>query len=172
MFCSLLHYYFYLIFFSLIYPSTPFSRACARMGSGHTDTRGRARNSGAGQQEAGERRSLRVPPAPPRLPQRRVSDRAGGLRQAPRPPGGAPAARSFVPGPRRLPCPAPARPPLPQPGRRATFLGRASPLLPGGLPAKRSEDARWPPGAGFNFQPQAPVKLGKALCRAHDLLLI
>lgn len=61
------------------------------------------------------------------------------------------------------PSPSPAGPTRHLPGQSRRAAAR-------GLPGTRSEDAR--PGGGFNFKPQAPVKLGKALCRAHDLLLI
>lgn len=136
-----------LLFLLLFFNSSEHAcrRACARMGR---RTHGHAGPGAQLGQEAGREGEDRAPSSA--SPRCRVSARGGGGRRAP-----GPGRRSALFGAAEPPCPAAAHPPLLQ-------------------PAGRSEDARWRPGsrASSNFQPQAPVKLGKALCRAHDLLLI
>lgn len=136
-----------LLFLLLFFNSSEHAcrRACARMGS---RTHGHAGPGAQLGQEAGREGEDRAP-----------SSASPGAVSVP---GVAAAAEPPAPGGAQL-CSGPR-------SRRA--------LLPLTLrccsPAGRSEDARWRPGsrASSNFQPQAPVKLGKALCRAHDLLLI
>lgn len=139
------------------------SRACARMGSGHTDTRGRARNSGARRQEAGEM----LPPRPSASPPRYL-----GFSSAVSVTGVAGAAKPLAPGlcarGAQL-CSAAAEAAVPSsctlsptpPARRATFLGRASPLLPGDSPGSGQRMPGGGQAGGSTSNLRLPSNLGR-----------
>lgn len=171
--------------------------SAARRAGWHTDTRGRARNSALGSRP-GRCSPPSVSPSPSRPPSvtlaiqpacqlagRGVGAGQGSPASASEPlarpprrcrPGGcAPGAQlcsaaSEAAG-ARPPSPLSPNPNRPAGAHRARCLRQRLPAPATGTP-RAAEDARVAGEAGGSTSPHPPVKLGKALRRAHDLLLI